>query len=84
MRVREYPGGEAKLLYPEEFTMVSVDMKLSGQKDYDSETSTVKSLIFNKNGEKYRAETAVECLNINYDQQHFSIVLSEGYIAIER
>lgn len=85
--VREYPGGEAKPLYPEEFyNGYRVAMKLTtAEKDYDSLTTTVKiTLIFNKNGEKYRAETAVECLNINYDQQHFSIVLSEGYIAIER
>ena len=85
--VREYPGGEAKPLYPEEFyNGYRVAMKLTtAEKDYDSLTTTVKiTLIFNKNGEKYRAETAVECLNIDYDQQNFSIVLSEGYIAIER
>lgn len=85
--VREYPGGEAKPLYPEEFyNGYRVAMKLTtAEKDYDSLTTTVKiTLIFNKNGEKYRAETAVECLNIDYDQQNFSVVLSDGYIAIER
>ena len=63
-----------------------VDVKLStATKDYDSDTTTVKIvLIFNKNGEKYRAESAVECMNIDYGRQDFSIVLSEGYIAIER
>ena len=78
LQVWDFPGGTAKALYsPDFYNGYKVDIKLS--------TTTVKIvLIFNKNGEKYRAESAVECMNIDYGRQDFSIVLSEGYIAIER
>ena len=87
LQVWDFPGGTPKALYsPDFYNGYKVDIKLSTAiKDYDSDTTTVKIvLIFNKNGEKYRAESAVECMNIDYGRQDFSIVLSEGYIAIER
>ena len=87
LQVWDSPGGTPKPLYSSDFyNGYKVDVKLStATKDYDSDTTTVKIvLIFNKNGEKYRAESAVECMNIDYGRQDFSIVLSEGYIAIER
>ena len=87
LQVWDFPGGTPKALYsPDFYNGYKVDIKLSTAiKDYDSDTTTVKIvLIFNKNGEKYRAESAVECMNIDYGRQDFSIVLSEGYLAIER
>lgn len=86
--VRNYPDGPTQPLYSEAYyDGYRVNIKLSTVvKDYNSPTETISFLlVFNKNGEKYRSQTAVECLNIPYQTDQFSLVLSEGgYIAIQR
>lgn len=75
---------ETPLFTKEFYEGYKIDVKLSTvEKGYDSEHQTVEiTLIFNKRGQKYNVVTGVECLNLDYMKNNFSVVLSDGYLAI--